>query len=1149
MKPNFTIFRILVLAVALIAAGQTAWADNVWSVTRETYSGDNNRYTTFTVTRTETGTAQTVKYRTVSLTALAGKYFEEKTGTLDFAANDASKTVIVHEQDLSDADLIYNYWTYDVSYRSYRFEVLDKTNGKELAHCDRPLTHGSEYNVDATKLFQNKEITAFTQETEVDDADNGFGQASYVINLKDEGCYASADAPKAYLTMTGAKLAMSFEFQVKEKEDGYQYLQVLVDDETNYDSGNEDGDIGKLQYAQLLAGFGHDPGKKNTQYAQYAFPVPGITDFPLADYDNRWKNYGNTVGRLYSQKIKPGYLHEPSGRVLADPSLSKLVVRFDASGKNDDTWYAKDFKAFIQAIDEQKPTVIADDVRFSPGPYAEGSTFYLSVPFSEIVQVKAGTKPTITTNWGDLTYEMGSGTNVLVFKGTIGSGVNPTETLTITALSGGPVRDLWGNPFVGDNAINVTFPAQAVPSNWTGTGTKDDPYLISDNTALDMLYQCVNVRGIDFGPDVTHPDGYFFKLSKDIKYQLSTSNTPNYNAIGTQDHPFRGHFDGNGKTVEYISIYSSNSYQGLFGYVVGGTLENIILNHPIIQYSSNNSDYAAGLVGCCVGGTIRNCFVYDAIVKSPGSHCGAIVGNDDAIQEHNYYRSCTVQNQTVQNVYSINVDEGVTVSSPVKTYSGTGYYLKNTPVQLTAPVSKSFASIKVKKDADGSDVTDSVLSGTVVTMPDYDITVSTTFDDVWDVAHGADGTADKPYIISTAAGWDALATAVNDGEKFLYTYFKLSDDFDNSATPVTTMVGRDHGFFSGIFLGSGRTLTVNLETTTEDEGCAPFFRTFGATIKNLRVAGTITTDQKFAAGIVSHMKGTTLEGCVSSVTIISSVAGDGSHGGVVGVIESGEVNSKVRGCVFDGVICSTAANLTHSCGGIAGWIGGDTGWFDCLYAPAAIPEGKYALDMTNCSTFARIEGGSFYAHSFYTEPLGDVQQESYHAYPFDTRPANVDPTVVNDYGFTKTYNNHCIEYNGKFYAEVTQLSGHLSDGVYWATYYNQNNRFLLPAGAIAYTMGNDYGLYRLGADGRTIPKGTAVVIISDKQTIPLTPDTGDSEVEDHAPNGNILTGSDSEVTVSELSRTPYVLGVVGSELTLYEYKGAKIPANKAYYLK
>jgi hypothetical protein len=205
--------------------------------------------------------------------------------------------------------------------------------------------------------------------------------------------------------------------------------------------------------------------------------------------------------------------------------------------------------------------------------------------------------------------------------------------------------------------------------------------------------------------------------------------------------------------------------------------------------------------------------------------------------------------------------------------------------------------------------------------------------------------------------------------------------------------------------------------------------------------------------------------------------------------------------------------------------------------------------MTNCSTFARIESGLFYTNSFYTEPLGDVQQSSWHAYPFDTLPAHVDPTVVNDYGFTKTYHNHCIEYNGKFYAEVTQLSGHLSDGVYWATYYNQNNRFQLPASATAYTMGTDYQFYRLGTDGRTIPADVAVVIISNQETILLTPNAGTAAVTDNALGSNILKGSDNEVTVSGISGTVYVLGVDGSKLGFYQYTGAKIPANKAYYVK
>ena len=132
----------------------------------------------------------------------------------------------------------------------------------------------------------------------------------------------------------------------------------------------------------------------------------------------------------------------------------------------------------------------------------------------------------------------------------------------------------------------------------------------------------------------------------------------------------------------------------------------------------------------------------------------------------------------------------------------------------------------------------------------------------------------------------------------------------------------------------------------------------------------------------------------------------------------------------------------------------------------------------------------------------------------------------------------------------------MSDGVYWATYYNQDVRFTLPEGAQAYTMGSDYKLYRLGDDGRTIPAGEAVVIISDVADIELI-STGDgSDIAVHGPeNKNILHGCNSavvltngKVTVDNAQKTPYVLGVSGDTFGFHKYTGTAIPANKAYYV-
>ena len=61
----------------------------------------------------------------------------------------------------------------------------------------------------------------------------------------------------------------------------------------------------------------------------------------------------------------------------------------------------------------------------------------------------------------------------------------------------------------------------------------------------------------------------------------------------------------------------------------------------------------------------------------------------------------------------------------------------------------------------------------------------------------------------------------------------------------------------------------------------------------------------------------TLEGCRSSVTINSSVQGDGTHGGLVSRLSGQDNNIVIAGCVFDGSFATTGG--TTNCGGFIGW--------------------------------------------------------------------------------------------------------------------------------------------------------------------------------------------------------------------------------------
>ena len=133
---------------------------------------------------------------------------------------------------------------------------------------------------------------------------------------------------------------------------------------------------------------------------------------------------------------------------------------------------------------------------------------------------------------------------------------------------------------------------------------------------------------------------------------------------------------------------------------------------------------------------------------------------------------------------------------------------------------------------------------------------------------------------------------------------------------------------------------------------------------------------------------------------------------------------------------------------------------------------------------------------------------------------------------------------------------------YWGTFYHSTLRYILPEGAAAYTMGADHRLYRLGADGRVIPAGVAVVIIAEKNSITQGKITltksDDSAVVAVNGGGNILLGNNAatavtagKVTVGGQQKIPYVLSAVGGNVDFYPLSSSfdgSIPHNKAYYV-
>ena len=177
--------------------------------------------------------------------------------------------------------------------------------------------------------------------------------------------------------------------------------------------------------------------------------------------------------------------------------------------------------------------------------------------------------------------------------------------------------------------------------------------------------------------------------------------------------------------------------------------------------------------------------------------------------------------------------------------------------------------------------------------------------------------ASGAYVINNKNDWERFCARVNSGNNYWSKTVKLTADIGTAQNPVTIKAGGwVEGYFKNFqasFDGQGHTLTVNYF-----DG-APFQGTINATIRNLHVAGNITASSHFAAGFVSEAHyGLTIENCRSSVAISSSVSGDGTHGGLVGVAyHDDNSNVNITGCLFDGSITTT--NNTNNCGGFIGW--------------------------------------------------------------------------------------------------------------------------------------------------------------------------------------------------------------------------------------
>ena len=235
------------------------------------------------------------------------------------------------------------------------------------------------------------------------------------------------------------------------------------------------------------------------------------------------------------------------------------------------------------------------------------------------------------------------------------------------------------------------------------------------------------------------------------------------------------------------------------------------------------------------------------------------------------------------------------------------------------------------------------------------------------------GTSADPYTISSEAEWKEFAGMINtENSAYLSSYFKLEKDITVTINSILHVIGNHpNSAFKGTFDGQGHTLTIDLGIPHPHS--APFMLISGnAKIQNLRVDGTIKTSDPFAGGIVgkSLTGNETISNCICSVTIESSINGDGSHGGIVG--EVGNIYMVnyypliIENCLFAGKLLGSG---THSCGGFVGTGTnsncGNVEIKNCVFAPT-----KITMSGNGSGTFSRATHTNW-SNCYYITPFGE----------------------------------------------------------------------------------------------------------------------------------------------------------------------------------
>jgi hypothetical protein len=193
-------------------------------------------------------------------------------------------------------------------------------------------------------------------------------------------------------------------------------------------------------------------------------------------------------------------------------------------------------------------------------------------------------------------------------------------------------------------ALIIGMVGSAVGKYGGGSGTEEDPYLISDANHMQAI-----------GADANDWDKHFKLMADiDLSYYDGQDGRPQFNMIADYPNNFVGVFDGNGHVIRNFTVSLTGLHRGvaLFRNARSGAviknleMENAYVNVPEgNRIASIHGEGRADIINCkvsgtiiggsCVGGlsgenyeNIENCYSYCTIVGGAG---GGLIGRNNGV--------------------------------------------------------------------------------------------------------------------------------------------------------------------------------------------------------------------------------------------------------------------------------------------------------------------------------------------------------------------------------------------------------------------------------------------------------------------------------------------------------------------------------------